>query len=167
MVDTIDRPSTAHRPNSRYDIDFFAWTQAQAAVLRAAARSGVNLPIDWENLAEEVESLGRADIVALKSRLRTIMEHLLKLEFSPAIDPRPSWRETVTRARIEFEELIDESPSLKQRVEDWIDQQQPRAARLVLRNMADHSELSNPVETCIRERRYSAAETLGDWFPPA
>jgi hypothetical protein len=38
-----------------YDRDFFLWTQKQSAALRGA--KGSNLPLDWENLAEEIESL--------------------------------------------------------------------------------------------------------------
>ena len=44
-----------------YDEDFLLWTKEQAKLLREAAERGVNLPLDWENLAEEVESLGRSD----------------------------------------------------------------------------------------------------------
>ena len=42
-----------------YDHDFFLWTKEQAAALRRAKES--NLPLDWENLAEEIESLGKSD----------------------------------------------------------------------------------------------------------
>jgi len=42
-----------------YDYDFFLWTQEQAAALRRAKDS--NLPLDWENLAEEIESLGKSE----------------------------------------------------------------------------------------------------------
>jgi hypothetical protein len=42
-----------------YDQDFFLWTQEQAAALRRAKDS--NLPLDWENLAEEIECLGKSD----------------------------------------------------------------------------------------------------------
>jgi hypothetical protein len=41
-----------------YEEDFVRWTEQQAAALRAAARAGTNLPLDWENLAEEIDSLG-------------------------------------------------------------------------------------------------------------
>ena len=43
---------------SLYDEDFFAWSQQQAEALRAAARGGWNQPLDWHNLAEEIEDLG-------------------------------------------------------------------------------------------------------------
>jgi len=37
--------------NNLYDEDFVRWTEEQAAALRQA--KGSNLPLDWENLAEE------------------------------------------------------------------------------------------------------------------
>jgi hypothetical protein len=37
-------------------------------VLRAAARSSTNQALDWENLAEEIESLGRSNRRELRSR---------------------------------------------------------------------------------------------------
>jgi hypothetical protein len=72
-----------------YDRDFFLWTQEQAAALRAVRKS--NLPLDWDNLAEEIESLGKSDRRQLKSQIRRILRHLLKLEVSPAVDRRAGW----------------------------------------------------------------------------
>jgi hypothetical protein len=63
-----------------YDEDFVAWSEQQAEALRAAARTGSNQQLDWENLAEEIESLGRSQRRELRSRLSVIMEHLVKLE---------------------------------------------------------------------------------------
>ena len=60
----------------------------------AAAR--VNSKVDLENLAEEVESLGRSDLNAVRSQVRRIVEHLLKLEFSPSIPPRDDMAAAVT-----------------------------------------------------------------------
>ncbi len=40
-----------------YEQDFFAWSEEQGRLLRA--RSGVGL--DWDNLAEEIETLGRSE----------------------------------------------------------------------------------------------------------
>ena len=71
-----------------YEEDFVRWTEEQSSALRKAARIGTNLPLDWENLAEEIESLGRTLSLELRSPIAVILEHLLKLEHSPAIDPR-------------------------------------------------------------------------------
>ena len=56
-----------------YDRDFVLWTEEQAAALRRA--KGSNLPLDWENLAEEIESLGKSDRRALSSQIRRILHH--------------------------------------------------------------------------------------------
>jgi hypothetical protein len=61
-----------------YEQDFFLWTKEQAAALRLAkslplARTGdSNLPLDWENLAEEIESLGKSDRRELRSRIPSL-----------------------------------------------------------------------------------------------
>ncbi len=67
-------------PDGLYDADFFLWTQEQARLLRNSAHAATNLPLDWENLAEEVEDLGRSNRRELRNRLRVVMEHLLKLQ---------------------------------------------------------------------------------------
>ena len=64
-----------------YDQDFVLWTEKQAAALRAA--KGSNLPLDWENLAEEIASLGKSDRRELRSQIRRVLRHLLKLEVYP------------------------------------------------------------------------------------
>ena len=75
-----------------YDTDFLAWSREQAEALRAAARGGTNQPIDWENVAEEIESLGISQRSALSSQIRRIIRHFLKLEFSSAAAPRTTPR---------------------------------------------------------------------------
>jgi Domain of unknown function DUF29 len=69
-------------PESLYDRDFFAWTQQQAALLRRAAAGEPSSDLDLQNLAEEIESLGKRDRRALPAQLARITEHLLKLQFS-------------------------------------------------------------------------------------
>ena len=56
-----------------YDEDFVRWTEEQAAALRRA--KGSNLPLDWENLAEEIESLGKSDRRELRSQITRILRH--------------------------------------------------------------------------------------------
>jgi Domain of unknown function DUF29 len=87
--------------NNLYDEDFVRWTEEQAAALRQA--KGSNLPLDWENLADEIESLGRSDRRELRSQITRFLRHLLKLESSPAAEPRAGWRSTIREARSEIE----------------------------------------------------------------
>jgi hypothetical protein len=90
-----------------YEKDFIRWTEQQSNALREASRFPTNLPLDWENLAEEIESLGRSQQRELRSRLMAILEHLLKLEHSPVPDPRHGWMDTVERERSEIERLLE------------------------------------------------------------
>ena len=47
---------------SLYQTDYYAWTRQQAAALRELAAARANTTLDLENLAEEVEKLGRSDL---------------------------------------------------------------------------------------------------------
>ena len=73
-------------PAELYDVDFFRWTQEQAALLRQVPGERINLPIDWSHAADEIEDMGRSDLRAVNSRIGVILEHLVKLEYSPARD---------------------------------------------------------------------------------
>ncbi len=103
--------------STSYDADFYAWCQAQASALRKAASVAGNAKgIDWENLAEEIESLGRSERRAMESALMRIIEHLLKLGYLPAVDPRADWMENVASHRIDLAALKDDDPGLVGRI---------------------------------------------------
>lgn len=104
--------------SAKYDEDFYAWTMEQAARLRDAGASRTNLPLDWENLAEEIESMGRSDRRGIESRLARIIEHLLKLELSPSENPRRGWKRSVNQQRQALRGLLQESPSLKAKLDE-------------------------------------------------
>lgn len=99
-----------------YDRDFYEWTQEQAAALRRFAAERANTELDLENLAEEIEDMGKRDLRGLQSELETILEHLLKLQLSPASPPRGGWEETIARCRRETELILQDSPSLRRRL---------------------------------------------------
>lgn len=100
-----------------YDDDFFAWTQDQARLLREAAAERVNLPLDFAHLALEIEDMGKSDRRSVQSALARVIEHLLKLEFSPAADPRGGWRKSVREHRAAALDALDDSPSLRGRID--------------------------------------------------
>jgi hypothetical protein len=143
-----------------YERDFVRWTEEQASALRAAAALGTNLPLDWENLAEEIDSLGRSLKHELRSRLMTIMEHLLKLQNSSVVDPRGSWIETISRERLIVEDLLEESPSLKSELGAVVEKVKPRAQRLAARSL---SRFGEPARVPIPD--YTEEQVLGDWIP--
>ena len=96
-----------------YDTDFYGWTQDQAAQLRRLAAERSNLDVDFEHLAEEIESVGGSDKRQVKSRLTTILEHMLKIAYSPAYEPLNGWRGTVRVQRRDLLATLQQSPSLR------------------------------------------------------
>jgi Domain of unknown function DUF29 len=144
-----------------YEEDFVRWTEQQSSALRDAARVDTNLPLDWENLAEEIESLGRSQRHELRSRLAVILEHLMKLEYSPAIDPRTGWIDTIGRERLNVEDLLQDSPSLRGEVGSMIEYLKPRVARLATASLFGYGETVKKLPP----GDYTEEQVLGDWFP--
>jgi hypothetical protein len=157
---------------SLYDEDFFAWSQQQAKALRSAARGGSNYELDWENLAEEIDALGRSERRELASRLSLIIEHLVKLNHSSARYPRRRWRETVRRERAEVERVLEDNPSLRRKVPDLINKETPRTVDRVVGDLAERGELSRSLRQSLKAKTYldlfgyREDQILGDWFPP-
>jgi hypothetical protein len=152
-------------PDRLYEEDFLRWTEEQAAALRKAAGSGANLPLDWGNLAEEVESLGISQKHELRSRIATILEHLLKLEYSPAGRPRNGWIATIGRERLVIEDLLETSPSLRREVPAVVARSLPRTAKLVGRMLQNRREGAPDLAARITAASYTPEQVLGDWFP--
>jgi hypothetical protein len=102
------------RTATRYEDDVYTWSQQQAAALRRAAKSRANFPepIDFENVAEEIESLGIAQLHALYSRGVVLLMHLLKWQYQPE-RRSPSWSATIRTQRREIAKLLRLSPGLK------------------------------------------------------
>lgn len=146
-----------------YDRDFFLWTKEQAGALRRAKDS--NLPLDWENLAEEIESLGKSDRRELVLQIRRILRHLLKLEASSAAEPRAGWRSTILEARREIDQLLGDSPSLRREVDGLIAQQLTVAAQLASADLSQHGEPGDAVRARLQKGGFTAEQVLGDWFP--
>ena len=145
-----------------YDADLVLWAESQARALRDAGRAGTNLPIDWENVAEEIDALGKSQARELASRVRTILVHLIKLHASPATEPRGGWRETIIEQRSEIERIIEDSPSLRQAVGRAIAREIVPARRQASVALTGHGETPH---VDVDQLSYSEAEVLGDWLP--
>ena len=91
--------------NSLYDRDFYAWANEQAALLRA----GKLMEADIQNIAEEIESMGRSEKRELVSRLTVLLLHLLKWQFQPGLRGT-SWRLSIENTRYQLEEHIEDNP---------------------------------------------------------
>ncbi len=150
---------------SLYDKDFLAWSKQQAEALRAARCDGSNQLIDWENLAEEIEDLGKSVRRELQSQIRRIVRHLLKLAHSPAREPRRGWAESIVDARAEIEDLLEESPSLRTGLNRDVERQTQRGIDLALRDLGRHEQIDAPTIAALRATSYTEEQVLGDWFP--
>jgi Domain of unknown function DUF29 len=94
-----------------YENDFYTWSLDQARLLRA----GQWAQIDRENVAEEIESLGREQFNKLESAFRVILIHMLKWDHQ--VDRRSrSWILSIESQRVEAEHVIDDNPGLKPRI---------------------------------------------------
>jgi len=99
-----------------YEVDFYAWANEQAALLRAG-RLGT---ADIDNIAEELESMGRSQKNELISRLTVLLTHLLKWQFQPTRKSR-SWTSTVIIQRVEIARYLRGNPSLKTGLEEAVE----------------------------------------------
>lgn len=153
-------------PDGRlYDTDWYAWTQEQASALRRMAETRVNSELDLDHLAEEVESLGRSEESALDSALTRVIEHLLKLEHSPAVEPRKKWRLSVIEHRNRAQKSIRRSGTLKRLLPDllpdaWSDGRKLAASALELFDGV-------PADAVPANCPYTLDQILDDGFYPA
>src|SRR5919106_4845387 len=99
-------------PKKLCDEDFYVWAERQAELLRARRFDD----LDLENLIEEVEGLADVKRSAVLNNARLAIEHLLKLQHSPATDPRNGWRASVREHRRRLQ--IDLTPRLRQILAD-------------------------------------------------
>jgi hypothetical protein len=145
----------------RYDDDFFAWTQHQAMVLRSMAVADNRF--DRENVAEEIESLGRSERDAVRSQFRRIVEHLLKLAYSPAQQPRFDWMASIVEARSTLGDKL--SPTLQRDAEIMLARlyrDGRRQAELALRGYGE----DQAADALPRKCPYSLDDILReDWYP--
>lgn len=85
-----------------YDTDILTWSEQQAALLRRlAGGERVNDQVDWENVVEEIESVGRTELRAVESALVQALLHRLKAEAWPLARDRAHWEAEARRARDE------------------------------------------------------------------
>jgi len=101
---------------SLYETDFYAWANQQAELLRAGRLSAA----DIENIAEEIESMGKTEKRELVSRLAVLLLHLLKWRFQPE-RRGASWEATITVQRRDLVRHLRDDPSLKSKIAEAIE----------------------------------------------
>jgi hypothetical protein len=151
-----------------YERDFVCWTEQQAAALREAAAAGTNLPLDWENLAEEIDSLGRSTRREFaqphRHDRRTSAQTRMFARRLAAPRLAGHW-DTVARERRNIEDLLADSPSLRNQVAEMTARSLPRTVRLVARHLRDYGEAGRATIARLEAIVYRADQVLGDWYP--
>jgi hypothetical protein len=142
------------REDATYHRDFHSWSMAQARHLRAGRRNA----LDRDNLAEEIEALGREQFYKLESALRVLMLHMLKWDHQPDRRGR-SWSVTIREQRLRIDDLLSDNPSLRPRTDEAITRAY-RRARLLAVKETDLEEGRFP-EVC----PYSWSELASREFP--
>jgi hypothetical protein len=79
---------------SDYDTDVLTWSERQAALLRRhAAGELINeAELDWPNIAEEIEDVGKSQLRAVESALVLALRHMLEAEAWPLSLAVPHWQ---------------------------------------------------------------------------
>jgi len=116
-----------------YNLDFYQWTQRQSELLRVEEWE----QLDWQQIAEEIESLGKKDKRQVQSRLAVLITHLLKWEYQPG-KRSPSWRKTLKEQRFRLALVLNDSPSLKVGLPEFVAVVYPYAVE----NAADETGLA-------------------------
>lgn len=152
---TIDKPIIGNTDPCLYETDFYAWTQRQADLLRLEEFSEV----DWHNLIEEIETLGRSEKHEIKNRLTVLIMHLLKWQYQFERRPR-SWRITIAIQRVDLADLLTDNPSLHTHLAEFITAAYPSAVKKAV------IETRLPKATFPVTCPYTAAQILDEEFWP-
>ena len=107
--------ATGHGP-ADYERDVYGWANEQAALLR----EGQFARADIENIAEEIESLGKSQKSELVNRLTVLLLHLLKWQFQPKFRGT-SWELSIKEQRRRVFMHMRDNPSLKSSLMDMMD----------------------------------------------
>jgi hypothetical protein len=100
-----------------YDRDFAAWAEEQAVRLKDLIERKADLPLDLENLAEEVAALARDQIYVVEENLTKAVIHLLKLEWSLHQGDRRHWIGEAAGFRVTAKRKLRRSPSLMDKID--------------------------------------------------
>jgi Domain of unknown function DUF29 len=147
---------------SQYDRDFVSWTRQQAKLLRRAAARRPMTDLDFENLAEEIESLGKRDHRALTSNVARIIEHLLKLQHSRAEEPRGGQETSVDVRHSKARKVLADSLRLKPELQAALDESYEDGRRFAARALRREIDPDVLPERC----PYSLDQILNrDWWP--
>ena len=98
----------------------------------------------------------------LKKHIRTIAEHLIRLQATPATHPKAGWQRTVVEQRDELGTILGDSPSLKPTVAAVIAAELPVARQLAALAL---EECGATPTVPLDQIGYTEEQVLGSWLP--
>ena len=146
-------------PDSLYERDGWAWARAQARALRTRDLDA----IDWDNVIEEIEAVGRAERSAVSSAIGVILEHLLKIQHGLRSEPKAGWARTIRTQRRKLAKVLRKNPSLAPEVGRLIADEYADARADALDSFEEHEEASiaHYRDALPRDCPYSETDVLG------
>ncbi|MCC5639931.1 DUF29 domain-containing protein [Nostoc sp. CHAB 5844] len=138
-----------------YEVDYLQWIETTVEKLRNQDYSSV----DWENLIEEIEDMGRSERRSLESNLIVVILHLLKWQFQPE-HRSGSWEGSIVEHRRRIKKVIKESPSLKPYLESIFAESYTEAVKQA------KAETGLALATFPQECPYNLADVIDDEFLP-
>jgi hypothetical protein len=140
---------------SLYEADYLKWIETTTEKLWVQDYSSV----DWENLIEEIEDIGRSERRSLESNLILVLTHLLKWQHQPEFRSG-SWKGSIVEHRRRIRDALKDSPSLKPYLQEVFAECYFDAVELA------SAEAELPVERFPGEWPYTSAEVLDSNFLP-
>ena len=114
-TDNVDLVPAVEPTGAAYERDLYTWSQEQARLVREGRWDAV----DRDNVAEEIESLGRTEFSKLESALRVLLLHMLKWDHQPQRRSR-SWAISIKQQRLELDDVLADNPGLRPRLEEAV-----------------------------------------------
>ena len=138
-----------------YETDYLQWIETTVEKLQRRDYTNV----DWENLIEEIEDMGRSERRSLESNLIIVLLHLLKWQYQP--DHRSgSWESSIIEHRRRIKKALKESPSLKPYLEKIFAESYAEALKQA------KAETGLSLETFPLQSPYELAAVIDDAFLP-
>ena len=138
-----------------YDTDYLQWIETTVETLRSQDYGNV----DWENLIEEIEDMGRSERRSLESNLIVVLLHLLKWQYQPE-HRSGSWEVSIIEHRRRIKKALKESPSLNSYLASIFAECYAEAVKQA------KAETTLPLETFPTQCSYQLIEVTDDQFLP-
>ncbi len=151
---TATQPSSP--PATLYETDYMQWISATVAQLRSQNYAQV----DWANVIEEIEDMGKRERRSVKSNLTILLLHLLKWKYQPE-KRSGSWAGSIVEHRRRIRDTLADSPSLKSHLEQVL----PKAYTDATKQAAAETMLT--ADTFPNECEFELGQIMDDDFLPA